>query len=300
MFPSKKVLITGIDGFTGNHLAAYLEKKGMLVYGTTITPSPASNHYQCDLREYDQIVEIVEVVIPDYVVHLAAISFSAETDRTLIYDTNIIGTENLLKALHNSSYVPQKIIIASSASVYGNQEIFELHENLCPQPVNHYGVSKLAMEHIVQTYFDKLNILIVRPFNYTGPGQGLHFLIPKIVEHYKQKFPTIKLGNLDVAREFNDIRFVVDTYYQLMMIPNISDIVNLCTGITWKLTDILNLMNDISNHKLHISISPELCRPNEIKVLNGSPSKLFSLITPDLRYSMNDTLSSIYNDNNIC
>jgi nucleoside-diphosphate-sugar epimerase len=294
MLPSKKVLITGIDGFTGKHLELYLTDKGMAVYGTTIEHNDSINQIYCDLRNYNEIESVILQIKPDYVIHLAAISFTGENNRALIYDTNILATENLLSALR-TNHIPEKIILASSASVYGNQEVNELHETLCPKPVNHYGISKLAMEHIAQTYFDTLNILIVRPFNYTGPGQGEHFLIPKIISHYQQNKSSIDLGNLDVAREFNDIRFVVDIYYQLMLSSNKSDIVNLCTGKAWELSTILELLSEISGYTIKVNINQSLCRPNEIKILNGSPSKLHTLIPLSPVFSMYETLQHMYN-----
>lgn len=293
MLPSKKVLITGIDGFTGKHLEHYLSNKGLDVYGTTIEQNESINHIYCDLRNYREIESVIVQIKPDYVIHLAAISFTGENNRALIYDTNVLATENLLSALL-SNHIPEKIILASSASIYGNQEVNELHEALCPKPVNHYGISKLAMEHIAQTYFDTLNILIVRPFNYTGPGQGTHFLIPKIISHYQQNKSSIDLGNLDVAREFNDIRFVIDVYYQLLMSSAKSDTVNLCTGKAWELSTILELLSKIFGYTIQVNINQTLCRPNEIKILNGSSSKLNKLISNNSNYSIYDTLQYMY------
>lgn len=291
---SKKVFITGIDGFTGKHLEVYLNNHGYEVSGTTIDYPRQPNHYQCDLRNYNDIQSLITKINPDYIFHLAAISFTAESDRSLIYDTNVIGTENLLQAIQTQKLNPHKIIIASSASVYGNQEASELIETMCPEPVNHYGLSKLAMEYNVKTYFDTLNILIVRPFNYTGPGQSSHFLIPKLVKHYKQKQTSIELGNLSVAREFNDIRFVLDAYHQLMLSSINAEIINLCTGRTWTLTSIIDILNELFEYEIKIKTNPIFCRANEIPVLKGSIHKLNSIITPDTSYSITDTLRFMY------
>jgi nucleoside-diphosphate-sugar epimerase len=112
-----------------------------------------------------------------------------------VYDINFFGTLNILDALVELGQRPAKIVLASSANVYGNPPVEVIDESVCPMPVNHYAISKLAMEFMARTYFDRLNILITRPFNYTGVGQGDNFLIPKIVRHYQEGKTEIELGN---------------------------------------------------------------------------------------------------------
>ena len=288
---SKKVLITGIEGFTGYHLEKFFSDKGLEVYGTTLEAFPQKNYFQCDIRNYSEMESVILRVKPDYIIHLAAISFTAEEDRSLIYDTNVIGAENLLLSLVKNNLSPEKIIMVSSASVYGNQNESILDEALVPEPVNHYGISKLAMEKVVKTYYDKFSILIVRPFNYTGPKQGNHFLIPKIISHYKNKSESIELGNIHVAREFNDIRYVVDVYYQLLFSSALSDIVNLCTGKAWKISEIITLLNEMTGHNVRVEVNPEFCRENEIAVLKGSAVKLHSIIERTKDYTLKETLA---------
>ncbi|HQR83172.1 MAG TPA: NAD-dependent epimerase/dehydratase family protein, partial [Thiotrichales bacterium] len=196
---SNRVLITGIDSFTGKYLQQYLEQSGYSVFGTS-----RSN---LNITDAAQVNACVEQVQPNYVIHLAGISFVGHPIVEDFYRVNVIGTENVLKAL--SQYAPNvsKVILASSATVYGNQGIDVLDEALCPQPVNHYGVSKYAMELIARTYFDKLPIILVRPFNYVGLGQPEQFVIPKIVKHFREDAATIELGNIQVEREFNSVYF---------------------------------------------------------------------------------------------
>ncbi len=93
---SKKVLITGIDGFTGFHLEKFLQDKGLEVYGTTLEEFEQKNYFQCDIRNYAELETVILDIKPDYIIHLAAISFTAEEDRSLFYSTNVIATENLL------------------------------------------------------------------------------------------------------------------------------------------------------------------------------------------------------------
>ena len=211
----KKVLITGIDSFTGAHLSSYLKSFGYDIYGTSLF-SIGDKKYKCDITLKDDILTVLREIVPDYIIHLSGISFAAHGNNEDFYKVNVIGTTNILDALVELDLSLKKVILASSATVYGNQGLEVLDESLCPKPANHYGASKYAMECLAAGYFDKLPIIITRPFNYTGIGQAEHFLIPKIVSHYKDKKETIELGNLNVSREFNDVEFVCEVYKRLL------------------------------------------------------------------------------------
>lgn len=292
---NKKVLITGIEGFTGTYLEDTLVKKGYEVYGTSLNNSTKTNVFTCDITKRIEVETIVKDVAPNFIIHLAAISFVAEKNSSLMYDVNVIGTENLLESLLLLSTKPQKVILASSATIYGNQAHSMLEECMCPKPISHYGFSKLIMEHLAITYFEKLPILIVRPFNYTGVGQDEHFLIPKIIKHYKENLPSIELGNIDVAREFNDVRDIASWYTDLLTSNAINDIVNLCSGKSISLHEIIQHMNCITNRSINIKINPLLVRKNEIKDLFGSNKKLHSLISAQNNISIYETLKTMYN-----
>lgn len=291
---NNKVLITGINGFTGIHLESFLRKKGFQVYGTVTSKPTSKNHFQCNLLDEKSIESVLAKINPDYIIHLAAISFVASSDQLKIYEVNVFGTLNLLKSLEKVKCNPKKIIIASSAVVYGNKE-GEIGEEMTPEPVNHYGNSKLAMENMVKTYFDKQNIIITRPFNYTGSGQKEHFLIPKIVSHFIKKEKTIQLGNIDVYREFNDVNFISECYFKLINSREKSIIVNVCTGKELNIREILTAMETISNHKIKVEVNPEFIRKNEIKVLKGSPKKLNTIIGEEgENYNIKRTLQAMY------
>ena len=139
---------------------------------------------------------------PDYVIHLAAISSVENKDISKFKDVNINGTNNLLYLLNKKDMPPKLIILPSSAQVYSPVTEEPLDENSLIGPSNEYGKSKIEMEKLSKK-FEKLPILITRPFNYTGVGQDSNFLIPKIVSHFKLKKNEIELGNIDIKREFN-------------------------------------------------------------------------------------------------
>jgi len=290
----EKVFITGINGFTGKHLEKHLTEKGFQVYGSTLDETSEANHFKCDILNEEALFDVLNKVKPNYVIHLAAISFVASKNQQNIYTVNVFGTINLLNAIEKLEYSLNKILVASSATVYGNIE-GELNETMCPKPVNHYGNSKLVMENMIKPYFEKLNIIITRPFNYTGVGQESHFLIPKIVSHYKLGKEKIELGNIDVLREFNDVNFVIRSYTELMLSNACSEIVNVCTGNAINIKDVLAAMSDIAGYTIKVSINPMFVRPNEIKVLKGSSKKMINIVgdfTNELH--IEDTLKEMY------
>ena len=291
---SNKVLITGINGFTGVHLEKYLIKQGFDVYGTVIDTPKQDNHLQCDIRKKDQVSTVVSTIKPDYVIHIAAISFVGESNASLIYDVNVMGTENIFQSLVANDITPKKIILASSATVYGNQGKEVLDESMCPAPVNHYGISKLAMEHMAANYFDVFDIIITRPFNYTGVGQEAHFLIPKIVSHFKEGEREIELGNIHVSREFNDINYAIEVYYKLLLSDEKSTTVNLSSNNPIKLLDVIEVMQKIVGYEIEIKVNPAFVRANEIKSLAGSTKLLDKIIDISTTYSLKNTLMEMY------
>jgi nucleoside-diphosphate-sugar epimerase len=233
---------------------------------------------------------VVQECAPDYIVHLAGISYVAHGQARDFYETNVFGALNVLEACCKSGISPAKTILASSATVYGPRE-GSLSEELCPAPVNHYAVSKLGMEHMAANYFPYLNILLVRPFNYTGPGQPLSFVIPKIVAHYQRGEKYIELGNIDVIREFNDVRNIVEMYAKLLISPVHSEKVNICTGIGHLLRDVLQILQEITGKSIEVRQQQELIRDNEVTTLIGDNSRLKSIIGEYQVNSLRETLA---------
>lgn len=285
----KKVLITGIDSFTGAHLSQYLQERGYDVHGTSLFGS-GNNKYQCDITIKDDVIKVLEEVRPSYFIHLSGISFTAHGDNQDFYKINTIGTTNILDAFVELGQTPKKILLASSATVYGNQGLEVLDESLCPIPANHYGASKYAMECLARSYSERLPIIIARPFNYTGLGQVEHFLIPKIVKHFREKQKAIELGNIDVSREFNDVGFVCEVYKRLLECDSKSEVVNICSGAGIKLLDVIEAMNNLAGYKIDVKVNPAFVRKDEIKSLTGSTDKLFKMIGKVEQKPFEDTL----------
>lgn len=291
---SNKVLITGIDSFTGMHLSSYLETKGYRVYGTVLKEGDGFKTFTCNITCKQECIDVMSCVKPDCVIHLAGIAFVGHDNNEAFYEVNTLGTQNILDALIETNCKIQKVILASSATVYGDQGSEVLNESMCPMPTNHYGMSKLAMEHMARNYFKKLPILIVRPFNYTGVGQAEHFLVPKIVSHFKQKALHIELGNLYVEREFNDVFFTCNVYVRLLESEVISEIVNICSGTAISLMDIIDTMDSLARYRITVEVNPLFIREHEIKRLVGSITKLESIVGKIVPIPLIQTLSNMY------
>ena len=289
---NKRVLITGSEGFTGRYVTEEFKRAGWEVWGAGLQPKPEQPQYlQIDLLKPGTLKPIATKVRPDVVIHLAAMAFVAEDDANSFYEVNLIGTRNLLEVLSSAGSPPECTIIASSANVYGNSTLEVLTEDSPTNPANDYAVSKLAMEYLAKTYMDRLGVVITRPFNYTGVGQSSRFLIPKIVEHFKERAPVIALGNTAVARDFSDVRDIALLYRLLSEEQPLRETVNLCSGRTLTLLDCINIATELSGHSLGVSVNPSLVRENEVKTLRGERLKLESLIeVPNVR-DFSETLS---------
>lgn len=284
--PARRVLVTGIGGFTGRYVQAALEQRGWQVWGLGTQTAPThinTLHYlQADLADSTALVHAVAQIRPHAVIHLAAIAFVGHGVADAFYRVNLLGTRHLLAALAALPHPPARVLLVSSANIYGNQTEGMLDEATPPQPANDYAVSKLAMEHMARLWADRLPLTIVRPFNYTGVGQSLDFLLPKIVAHFKLRADAIELGNLDVWRDFSDVRAVADAYCRLLdATAAIGTTVNVCSGQSHSLRDVFGIVEQITGHIIKVRVNPSFVRANEVKTLLGNPARLHALIGDD-------------------
>lgn len=295
-------LITGATGFTGRYMVRLLGDMGWTVHGTSRrdnggTISGCDHLWQLDLRDLDAVRGMLRKVQPVYVVHLAAVSFVAHADVEAFYRANIIGTRNLLEACVREGIKPAAMLIASSANVYGNAGEDPLDENTPPDPANDYAVSKLAMEHVARMYRERLPIIIARPFNYTGVGQDVRFLIPKIVDHVRRRAPEIELGNLDVARDYSDVRVVVEYYRRLLECSKAAgETFNICSGRAYSLREILDMVAEISGHQMLVRVNPAFVRTNEVQRLVGDCRKLHRFVGVVQEPDFSETLRWMLNE----
>lgn len=279
------ILVTGANGFTGRHFRRVAES-----VGHTVWPLAA------DLTDKSAVLDEVTRARPTAVVHLAAISFVAHIDEIAFYNVNVLGTLNLLAALEALPVMPSKVLLASSANVYGNCIASPIAETQPPCPVNHYANSKLAMENMALTYADRLPLLIARPFNYTGIGQGQQFLIPKLVHHFALRARSIELGNLHVEREFNDVRMICEAYLGLLTYGLPGEVYNVCTGRPYTLKQVIGTLEQITGHSLDVQVNPAFVRANEVRRLCGNADKLIGCIGRLEDRSLTETLTWMTDD----
>jgi nucleoside-diphosphate-sugar epimerase len=291
MTAKPRALITGLRGFTGHFLAQELNAAGYQVFGTVHGAQVKGNGvYTVDLCDRAGLSKVLAEVQPDVVAHLAAISFVAHGDVDAIYRTNIVGTRNLLEGLAALQHKPSAVLIASSANIYGNTTTEVISENEPAMPANDYAISKLAMEHVARLWMDKLPIIITRPFNYTGVGQSENFLLPKIVNHFKRGERLIELGNLDVARDFSDVRTVAKAYTRLLQLAPKGQTFNICFGIAYSLREIIGMVEKLAGYEIEVRVNPAFVRANEVHRLMGNPDKLYECIGAMPKIALSDTL----------
>lgn len=291
--PNKKsVLITGGSGFTGQHLTKDLTSKGYSVVNMSI--QAGDSKAVADITNPGAVDDFISNCHFDAVIHLAAISFVAHEDVHEVYDVNVIGTRNLLSALAKRNSKPESVILASTSNVYGRTEGFKLNENFPPKPSNDYAISKLAMEYVAGMWSDVLPITITRPFNYTGVGQSVRFLIPKIVDHFKRGEASIELGNLEVSRDFLDVRDVVSIYSSLLEKPSPGQTFNIASGNAISIRQIIEMMNKIAGYQIEIVSKPELQRATDIAFLSGDSSKLWNHLGAEYTRPLQDTLTWMF------
>lgn len=283
----ERVLITGANGFAGPYVASAMAARGYEVLGLSrrplLTPGcPAVQEwFVADLSDPLQARKAVEESRPDVVIHLAAISFVAHADVRDIYLSNILGTRNLLDALVAVGQMTGPLIIASSGNVYGVNVGGALSEQRVINPHSDYAISKAATEYLADMYAHKVRSIIIRPFNYTGVGQGRNFLIPKIIDHIKRGAETIELGNIHVARDFSDVRFFAEAVSKLIEADvESADRINICSGVAYTLSEVIALAERVSAHRLKVKVNQDFVRANEVSKLWGDPAKLHTIIGP--------------------
>jgi nucleoside-diphosphate-sugar epimerase len=286
-----RVLITGLTGFTGRYLRHTLVERGYEVQGTSQEPEPGDAGVHCvDLLDAPALAALVGDFRPTHVVHLAAISFVAHGDAQDIYATNIIGTRNLLQALAGLGAGHMRCaLLASSANIYGNALHSPIRETEPPCPANDYAVSKLAMEHMANLWAGAVPVTVVRPFNYTGVGQASHFVVPKIVNAFRDRAPRLELGNIDVERDLSDVRDMVEAYARLLEAAP-GGAFNICSGRSISLGEIMAIASELTGYSPAVVVNPAFVRANEVRRLCGSNEKLLSAIGPWTPRPMRQTL----------
>jgi len=280
-----KVLITGITGMVGSHLAEYIldNHPEVELHGLIRWRSPFDNIrniypkvilHQAELRDLNSLIVLLRKVKPDRIFHLAAqsyvtTSFDAPAD-TL--NTNVIGTTNLLDAVRIIGIDP-KIHICSSSEVYGQvtEDEIPIKENNAFRPASPYAVSKVGEDMIAMQYFISYGIKTIRTrmFTHTGPRRGDVFAESAFakqiaeIEAGLRKNP-VKVGNLDSVRTFADVRDSVRAYWLLLEKCPHGEVYNIGGKETMTVGEMLNLLKGMAKCKIEHVVDPTLLRPSDV------------------------------------
>ncbi|EIJ81348.1 NAD-dependent epimerase/dehydratase [Bacillus methanolicus PB1] len=301
-----KALITGITGFVGKHLEAFLQDKAE-VYGTSRN-SRSNNHiFQLDLLSETETFHLIKKIKPTHIFHLAGLSNVKDSweHKADFIQANVIGTVHLLEAVRQADD-QIKVMTVGSSEEYGivPEGAGKIREEAPLHPISPYGLSKCAISMLVKLYYKSygLNVTHARPFNHIGPGQRLGFvstdfahqiaLINKgIVEENK-----IKIGNLQTVRDFTDVRDIVEAYYEIGRYGKAGEVYNVCTGEGVAIQNLLEILLSFSNKKIEPIVDPNRMRAAEIPRLVGDPEKLIKLTGWKPKRKLEDTLRDIYNN----
>lgn len=277
-----RVALTGASGFTGHVVQAALAARGVEAVSLA-----------ADLTDGAAVAREVADTPFDRLIHLAALAFVGVADWQGFYQVNQIGTFHLLDAV--ARHRPgTRCLLASSAQVYGPGAEGLIGEDVPTNPANHYAVSKLAMERGSALWGGQLELVIARPFNYTGVGQPTDYLLPKIVDHFRRRADVIELGNTWVKRDFGDVRAVAEAYAGLILAEAPPAVVNVATGRVWAIDNILAILTELSGHRIEVRVNPAFVRANDVPVLGGDVSRLRTAL-PDWRpRELADTLGWMY------
>ena len=270
------VLITGGGGFVGGYLKAHLEGLGERVWTGVLQGSPGDEqHIKFDVRDGAAVHSVFRNLRPREVYHLAGITRPALGNLTDFYEVNLQGTLNVLEA---AAEIGAAVLVVSSAYVYGAQTGV-LAETTPPNPINHYGASKLAAEFASFPYaLAGERIVRVRPFNHVGPGQSPDFLLPTLVQQLArieagQSEPSLKLGNLSSVRDFTDVRDVVQAYPKLLREGKSGEVYNLASGRGVSVGELVELVLARAQREVELVNEPARTRKTDIPELVGNADK---------------------------
>ena len=299
-----KYLITGVMGFVGRYFVEYLNEKEpeSKIYGIDITQKCDMDikYRSLNLMDGKQVNRIVRSLKPDYIVHLAAISSVAQSwkEPANCFMNNMSAFLNLAEAVRNNG-LNTRILSVGSSEEYGMYDK-PMTEDLNLHPKSPYSVARLSQEYMSKLYVDNFNmdIVMTRSFNHIGPRQNTKFVIPSFIEQLVnislgKNENKMMVGNIDVVRDFTDVRDVVDAYYRIIKNAPNRSVYNVCSGHGVKLRDIINTTAKELNIKPNIIIDPSRVRTNEVSSVIGDNTKLKKELGWNPKYTLQQTISDI-------
>jgi GDP-4-dehydro-6-deoxy-D-mannose reductase len=287
----RSIFVTGATGFVGRHLIGLLDSPEIEVYGTSYPEEPDALDIVCqndichlDIRRKKHVLEVIKMAQPDWVFHLAAISNVGYSwkNREETLETNLTGTLHVFEGV--KKYTPQaKVLFVSSADVYASEstEGKPLREDDQTKPSSPYAFTKIGGELLTRFYseIEDMDIVISRAFPHTGPGQREAFVcsdwasqVARIEKGLAE--PVIRVGNIEIKRDFTDVRDVVNGYVLLMEKGAKGEVYNIASGKAVSLSDVLGMLLSFSSEKIEIKVDPQRLRKADIPCLVGDTRKM--------------------------
>ncbi len=296
--------MTGAAGFVGRHLTRALGERGWTVVGADLaTASPASAELRpLDICQAAAVAALVEEIAPAAIVHLAALSSAAQSFAAphRVFEVNGLGTLNLLEAMRH--HAPRaRLLMVSSADIYGPCAPGTRHDEQAPlAPVSPYGCSKATADLLTGQYVTSYNLdaVRVRPFSHTGPGQPPTFVLPGFAHQIAaieagQVTPELKVGRLDVERDFTDVRDVVACYCDILEKSRRGAVLNVCRGRGERLDHLLEQLLALSRVPIRVVTDASRMRPADLPRLVGDPSAVLGAIGWQAEITMESTLADL-------
>ena len=289
-----KILITGVTGFVGSHLAEYclsLDQQ-VEVIGTCRWRSrreniehfeDAINLYECDLRDASSVKTLLADIQPERIFHLAAQSYvpSSWNSPGETITTNVIGQLNIFEAMRETNSTAS-IQIAGSSEEYGlvHPEEAPITEENPLRPLSPYAVSKVAQDMLAYQYFQSYGLKVVRTraFNHTGPRRGDVFVTSNFAKQIAeieagQRPPVIHVGDLNPKRDFTDVRDIVRAYWLSLEHCSLGEVYNVASGKAYRIKEVLKILLDNSEQDIEVVEDPERLRPSDVPLLLGDNSR---------------------------
>lgn len=292
-----RALITGINGFVGPYLKKELERRGHEVFGIDLNDS--DDAVSCNILNREEVNRVFSEVKPDRVFHLAAQSSVPKSisDPDSTFKINVEGTRNILEASLLLENKPS-VLVVSSAQVYGKPVENPVSEKFELNPLSPYAISRIEQEELVLGYMDRLKVVIMRSFNHTGPGQSDHFVCSDWAKQAAEisagvREAVIKVGNVDVERDFSDVRDIVRGYCIALEDGVSGEVYNIGSGRAVSLRRILDVLIGFVGKEVKIEVDSDRVRENDILKSYVDISKIGSLgWEPEI--SIEQTLKDLY------
>lgn len=313
-----RILVTGCNGFVARYFVDYFRSNNINVEfaGVDVSSTCAIeglSYSQMDLMDMENIKRMLLHYGPTHIAHFASVSSVSQSWKmpaeSFVNNTNIFL--NIVESVRTLGLSP-RILSVGSSEQYGNysRHTMPIKENYQLRPCSPYAIARVAQEMISKLYADSygLEIMMTRSFNHIGPGQRDIFAIPSFIRQMllakREGARTISVGNVDIVRDFLDVRDVVDAYYKILFNGRKGDVYNVCRGVGVSLRDVIRQISEIIDFSPEVVVDPTKIRPTDSQIIIGDPSKLITELnwcpSISLELSLCHTIMHMSKDDSSC